>query len=156
MRLVFVTQLSVETNIGVGFEHVRHTLDFHARGFIEDSALAGSGSVAFFFTAHAAHFAAGADDDGVEEPGLSQPTRGELLQSNAERKHGDQRGHAHGNADCGQRIPQQGFAQVAQGQFGEVGNFHRCTPLVSAAAVDGTFGRSSISFPSARKIIRRA
>ena len=39
---------------------------------------------------------------------------GQILQADAERKHGDERGHADGDAERGERIAQQGFAQIAE------------------------------------------
>jgi hypothetical protein len=51
------------------------------------------------------------------------------LQSNAERKHGNQRGHAHRDADRGQRIPQQGFAQLRSASSARSGIFIAAPPF---------------------------
>jgi len=53
-------------------------------------------------------------------PDRTKPSRRQLLQANPQRQHRDQRCHANGNANRGQRIPQNGFPQVTHGEFGQV------------------------------------
>ena len=43
-----------------------------------------------------------------------------LLKADSERKHGDERGDADGDAERGERVAKDGFAQIAEGEIGEV------------------------------------
>ena len=161
MRLVFVAQLGDEANVGIRFQHVRQVLDLLARGFVEDAAFGWGGPAAFFFAAEVAQIAAGSDDHRIEQTGLHQAARRELLQSDSQRKHCDQRRHAHRDADGGQRIPQKRFAQIAQGKFGQIGKLHGRSPSALAwsgpdLAATAEFDSSPTSLPSARKMRRWA
>src|SRR3984893_12119802 len=71
------------------------------------------------------------NEHGIKQTGIGQALRGQLLQANAKREHGDQRGHADGDPQRGQRVAQDGLAQIAQSEFAEVAGFHDCTPALA-------------------------
>src|ERR1700730_17302899 len=71
------------------------------------------------------------NEHGIKQTGIGQALRGQLLQANAKRKHGDQGGHADGDSQRGQRVAQHGLAQIAESEFAEVAGFHDCTPSLA-------------------------
>ncbi len=95
MGFVFVAQFGDEANVGIGLEHVGKVLDLLTRGLVEDAALAWGRAAAFFLAIEVAKIAAGSDDHGIEQAGFHQTARRELLQSDSQRKHRDQRCHAY-------------------------------------------------------------
>ena len=59
-----------------------------------------------------------AHQHGVKEAIAFEAAVDQLLQSDAEREHGDQRCDAHGDTHRGERIAQDSLAQVLGGKFG--------------------------------------
>src|SRR5581483_2547975 len=79
LRLVVVTELGDEADVGISLDDVRNALDLLASGFVEQLGLGGVAAVAV----HAAEVATGADDEGIEEAGLLEAAGGELLEADA-------------------------------------------------------------------------
>ena len=156
MRFILVAQLGDEADIRISLEHVGQVLDRLTRCFVENATFARWRPTAFLIAVKVPQVAPGCNDNGIEQPGLHQATGGELLQSDAQREHGDERSHTHGNANRGERISQHRFAQVAHREFGQVRKLHRRSSLVSPAAAKAGFASSLTSLPSARKIRRWA
>src|SRR3984893_18803937 len=71
------------------------------------------------------------NEHGIKQTGIGQALRGQLLQADAKWKHGNQRGHADGDSQRGQRVAQDGLAQIAESEFAEVAGFHDCTPSLA-------------------------
>src|SRR5258708_2919099 len=78
---------------------------------------------------HTAESVFGSDDNGVEEAALRKAFCGELLQADAEGEHGDERSDTDGNAERGEGVAENGFAQVAKGEIGEVTGVHCGMPF---------------------------
>src|SRR6267154_2051700 len=161
MRFVFVAKLGDEANIGICFDHVRQMFDLSPRGLVQNAALARCRTGAFLLAVEVTQVARRSDNHSVEQAGLHQTARRELLQADPQREHGDQRSYTYGNADGGQRISQKRFAQIAHREFRQIGKLHRGTPTAPAgvAALDRNtpeLDSSPTSLPSARKMRRWA
>ena len=100
--------------------------------------------------AHAAKIHARRDDHGIEQAALRKAFGGELLEADAERKHGHERGHADGDAECRKRIAQNGFAKIAQREIAEVAGLHRAAPFESSLPSPMTARRSAKRSASGR------
>ena len=68
----------------------------------------------------------------VEEAGAREAIAGQVLQTDSERKHGDQRRHADGDSDRCKRIAQRRLAKIARGQFRQVAALHDTLPSLTS------------------------
>src|SRR5581483_3840456 len=171
MRRVVVAHFAEEADFGIDLEDVGKFGKFLARGLVHHAAFAGAERIRGWRIRVAAGVGVGAGesgvagslriaavvatartasevlllihDDGVEESGLREAAAGEFLQSHAQRQHSDERCYADGNAERGERIAQDGFAEVAGGEFERVIGLHR-------------WATSRASLPSARWMERCA
>src|SRR5260370_21014653 len=143
------TQITGEAKFGIDLEDVRELREVAARVFIEwardniaeitrGEALA----IALIAIIVAITSALGADiaiapnlPGGVESGSRHHQYRIEdaiafqaaidhLLQSNAERKHGHERGDTHGDAERRKRIAQERLAEVLGGKLSQIADFH--------------------------------
>ena len=137
--LVVEADLSEETDLRVDLDDVGKIFHFLARVFIEHARrLVGFGFA--LRTAHAAESVFGSDDNRVEEAALRKAFGGELLQPDAERKHGDERSDADSDAERGEGVAQDGFAQIAKREVGEVAGLH-CASAFRVASWRGACRR---------------
>src|SRR5260370_16554101 len=131
MGIARVTHFSGETNLRIDFDDIRQAFHFLAGVFVERAQFLrgrrlwrrGGGEIAEGGTR--------GNEQGIKQTGIRQALRGQLLQADAKRKHGDQRGHADGDSQRGQRVAQDGLAQIAESEFAEVAGFHDFTPSLT-------------------------
>ena len=90
-----------------------------ARGLVRIGA-----SFAARWAAQATHIEFRADNNGVEEAALRETLESELLKTNPDRDHGDERGNAYGDAQRGEGVAQDGLAKVAEGEVGKIARLH--------------------------------
>src|SRR5208283_1990578 len=84
------------------------------------------------FTVEAAEILLRSDEDRVEHSRAGETARGQLLQSDTQRQHGDERSHANRNANGSQSIAQLRLPEIAHGKLEEVITFHATTSCESS------------------------
>ena len=124
MRFVVVDDLAHHANFRLDLGDVLQLRHLEARRLVEHGSVFGMLVLAILVAIEVAGVLLGSDEDGVEHAGAGETARGELLQSDAERQHRDQRRDANGDADGGEAVAQLGLAQVAHGEIEQVVALH--------------------------------
>ena len=135
MRLVFEGEGGDETQVGISFDNVGKLLDLLPRKFVEHRALRGIEAAGIVIAIEVSQVTARGDHHRIEQAGAHQSSRRHLLQTDAQRQHGNQGSNAHRDSNRRERIAQHRLAQVAYREFGQIVGFHARPPCDGAPAV---------------------